>query len=485
MTRLLVAVGVCGLAAALNAADLPAPAVDRLVARLGSDRFADREAAVAALEAAGPGAIPALEAATRSPNPEVSRRAAGVLVKLQRTADSARLTPKTVRLAYRNTPLGTAVNDLKARTGVPLTLDPLQVADPLRPVTCATADLPPWEAVEALCRAAGLREVFVAEIAIPKTGQKPRRGYYAAPPPTPGADGVAVVLADGTSQPLPGSRSTAVRVLALPPSFPGHKVILGTGDVALSFDVTPLPGLNWQEVAAVRVTKVIDDAGRVGSGGTVPDPGPQQPNDLDGVVFIGGLGGPGRMVALRWDNDGNPIPPTAHPNLRVVPVPIKVATPTARSLKVLEGAVVCEVLQPDQPLATLALPAQTGGSVDGVNGTRVAVVDVREAARGATVRVQVTGPSPWLTQRRRNPWGPLWPEPARPSTGTQVKAFDAAGRPVAAGTTAVNLINDDGVNVTTEVSATYPGGLPAKLVVVGPKPVLVEVPFKMENVPLP
>jgi len=244
MKRLLAAVGAGVLAAAAAAMSPPVPSpVDVLIARLGSESFAEREAAASALEATGPAAIPALDAAARDPNPEVGRRAGEVLARLRRTTDSKdRLAAKKVKLAYKAVPLGTAVNDLKARTGINLTLDSANVADPLRPVTCETGELPVWEAVAAFCQAAGLKEVFAAELPVPKQehAARSRRTYY-APPPPPIPETVPVTLADGKYVPLPGSRSTAVRVLALPASFPNHRVYLGTGDVLLHFDVAPVP----------------------------------------------------------------------------------------------------------------------------------------------------------------------------------------------------------------------------------------------------
>jgi hypothetical protein len=65
--------------------------------------------------------------------------------------------------------------------------------------------------------------------------------------------------------------------------------------------------------------------------------------------------------------------------------------------------------------------------------------------------------------------------------------FDAAGKPFPVTSSGFTDISDDGmVNIQTIQFTFRPGvGVPAKLVVVGPKTVLVEVPFAMENVPLP
>src|SRR5205823_5129027 len=93
--RLLAAVGACAVLAGVVAAESPAPAPIRpaaevLAAQLGAPSFADREAAAKALEALGPAAIPALQAAAKSPDPEVRQRASALLARLQRSADSAK-----------------------------------------------------------------------------------------------------------------------------------------------------------------------------------------------------------------------------------------------------------------------------------------------------------------------------------------------------------------------------------------------------------
>jgi hypothetical protein len=457
------------------------PSPDALVARLGAPDYADREAAGRALLAVGPAALPALEAAARSVNPEVARRAADLLARVRRTADSARLLiAPTVRLDYRGVPLAAAVNDLRVRTGLPLTLDHAGVADPDRPVTCTTAELPVWEAVEAFRRAAGLREVFDPELRFPKPvgGYPTRPGYYVPPPPLPAADAVPVVLADGPDRSLPGSRSAAVRVLALPAGFPRNSAVLGTGEVTLHLDVTPAPGRNWQEVAAVRVTRVVDEFGRLGTRGTIRAADPPAFVLLGGQVVGGG-------VALRWDPDGRPLPPASFQNPRVVPVPLVVATRHARSLRRLEGAVVGVVTEPGAELAAVDRPA-AGSRADGAGGVRLTVLDCGPAGRGAAVRVQAELPSPWPEDRRRNPWGPVWPDPARtPAHGHQVVGLDPAGRPVPAETASVARVSDDGQTLTTVWQLVYPHGVPARLVLTGPKPVAVEVPFVLEDVPLP
>lgn len=493
MRRLFVAVGACAAVSLAGAADPPAappPAIltagraAALVEQLGSEQFADRESAAAALEKLGTSALPSLRAAAGSESPEVRERAAVLAGKIQRTADSgSRLAARRVKLDYRDTPLGAAVNDLKARTGLNLSLDPNRVANPLRKVTCLTAELPAWEALEAFCAAAGLRETFQADHELPKQ-TTPRRNVYVAPPQPPLADAVPVVLADGKPERLPGDRATAVRVLALPPSFPAHKVTLGTGEVSLALDVTPVPGLGWQDVVGVKVSKLIDSTGR--AGGAAAEKATPQFNDPNGMVVFARPG-----VAMRFDQNGNIIPPDSLPNPRVVTVPLKLGNPSAGGLRRLEGSVFGELLVSNQHLVVIENPKQnTGKGYPGPGEVKATVLEVKEpsAAGGlGTIKVQLEAPSMYAVNARRRGWNPGWPEAPRMNQGNRIEAFDAAGKPFKFSSSGYSDISDDGLVTLHTYALTFTAGqgVPAKLVVVGSKLVTVEVPFVMENVPLP
>jgi hypothetical protein len=387
-----------------------------------------------------------------------------------------------VKLDNADIPLGTAVNDLKLRTGLNVALDPDRVENPLRRVTCRTGELPAWEALEAFCAAAGLREAFLPELDVPKSTAL-RRGYV-PPPHPPKADAVPVVLIDGKPDKHPGSRGTAVRVLALPPNFTGHKVTLGTGELTLCLDVAPAPGLGWQEVVGFKVTKLIDSAGRAGGAGVEKNVLPNF--DPTGMVVFARPG-----MAMRFDSRGEPIYPETQPNPRVLAVPLKLGTPAARSIKRLEGAVYGELQVPNQHLVTVTDPKKNAGSWhNGPGELRFSVLEVKEPAAGGlgTIKVQLENPSQWAVRMRRGGWNPGWPEaPRMPGQGNRVEAFDAAGKPFPLTSSGFTDMSDDGmISIQTfQLSFRSGNGLPAKIVVVGPKAVTVEVPFALEDVPLP
>ncbi len=501
MRRLFATIGACAVAVGMAgaagepvtapapktaaAAGISAQKIQALVDQLGAEQYADREAAAVALEKLGAQALEALRGAARNESPEVRERAATLVVRIQRITESGtRLAAKRVKLEYKDMPLGTAINDLKTRTGLNITLDPNRIENPLRRITCQTAELPVWEALEAFCVAASLRESFLPELELPKP-TTPRRGGYVPPPPIPSADAVAIVLIDGKPQKLSGDRSTAVRVLALPPNFPGHKVTLGTGEVTLCLDVTPAPGLNWQDVTGVKISRLVDSAGRSGGAGTEKNTQPGF-DPTNAVVFAR----PG--MGMRFDFNGNPLPPESLPNPRLVSVPLKLNTPSARSLKKLEGSLFGEIQVQNQPLITVTDPKKhLNAGFTGPGDLRLTVLEVKDAAGpGAvgTLRVQLEYPSLWALNARKRNWNPGWPEPPRmPGSGNRVEAFDAAGKAFPLTNNGFTDMSDDGLTMIQTMTMTFRAGIgtPAKLVVVGPKQVTVEVPFAMEDVPLP
>jgi hypothetical protein len=489
--------GVAGLA---PAAPVPtAPPVEALVEKLGDPGYRERDAAARELLDRGAAALPALEAAAGGhADAEVRWRAGALAERLRRTADAARLiAPMRLRLDYDRRPLAAALADLRARTGIPLVLDDRAVADAARPVTVRTGDVTAWEALDAFCRAAGLTEAFRAELGGGPAEQealRQRRVVYAIPslPPPETAGQVPVVLVDGPARAIPGDRSTAVRILALPPSFPGHRIVRGAGEVVLNLDVTPLPGVRWDDVTAVRIHRAEDETGRPVTVSHRTEP-PADPFQLHEGIF---LGGPGQVVVWNGDMAFAQQSAGARPNPRVVPVALKTDDRAIRTLTVFEGVVVGSVTIPNQPLATIEGLAKAAGVTAHAPGDlRVAVLSHQPQAGGdLVIKVRYDNPNPWTAQRlARRPFAPPmagmgWMESGPGRTGgPQAQFFDTAGQRVAPTQTRTVGAGDDGFRQTSEVEYTFSKAKPApdRLIVIGDRPATVEIPFKLRNVPLP
>lgn len=491
--------------AALMAAGLviPAPAADPvppvapavLLEKLGSGLFAERENASRDLLKLGPTVLPLVEAAAKtSPDAEVRTRAARLAEALRCETDSAKIVKtRTVKLDYTQIPLGTLISDIKSKTGINLVLDPDRVANPLRLVTVKVpGDVPAWEAVEEVCKAAGLVEVFKHEIPAPQKKSRNEYEYYTPygprvdPPP---AHEVAVTLADGTYKPIPGSRATAVRVLALPAGFPGSKIVLGAGQAIISLDVTPLPSVNWLDVLSVHVHKAEDETGR-------PVMTCQRPinsmmyDPYSGMMWGGGIFWGGDVM---YENRK----PVSVINPRVVPVVLKTDDRGSKELKVLEGVVLGDATLKDAPVVVVedlknALNQTMGGSL----GTQLTVTHFDKEKNGAwklRVRIERVPQSTFLAMRRGRMnqnmmwgWGGMVESSGRNGLLDSLKFFDAAGKDVKKPSGGPTNTMFDGMKQTEECDFTFAAGVnPVRMVMTGTKLVTVEIPFKLEHVKLP
>lgn len=151
------------LALALGQAPKADPA--ELVARLGSKRYADREAASVALEEMGRAALSALRAARDLRDPEIRNRAATLIVKIE----GAMLTqPSRLRLNFEDQPLADVARSLSDQMGLKITLMPEEAPHwKTRKVTLVEPDaLSFWQAIDRLCDEAHLQynQVFQPQI---------------------------------------------------------------------------------------------------------------------------------------------------------------------------------------------------------------------------------------------------------------------------------------------------------------------------------
>jgi hypothetical protein len=122
-----------------------------LVARLGSARYAEREAAEAALERLGRAALPALRASRDSRDPEVRSRAAALIQRIE----GALLTqPTLIALDFTDRSLPDVLKSIGDQAGIKLAIFPDQVAIGAgKTITWREpAPLPFWKALDRLCQ---------------------------------------------------------------------------------------------------------------------------------------------------------------------------------------------------------------------------------------------------------------------------------------------------------------------------------------------
>jgi hypothetical protein len=481
-------VGVAALAAAEAPGDGGRDAA-RLTAQLGSDSFAQREAAARALDQLGAAALPWLRQALADPDAEVRRRAAELIDAIeQRELTRRLLAPQKVRLHYKGVPVAVAVGDFSRRTGgqVLLAADVAKLGD--RTVTLDAGELPYWEALARLCEAAGLHEQRPAPPAPPRPergeptfGRGKRvvflsnrevQGYFKSD------DGI--LLADGKAEPPPTALAGALRIRALPPEAASADPARGDRQVAITLELKPEPQVSWEGVAALRIDRALDDQGQ-----TLSQPAPYVgrteliPNTGEETILI--VDGD-----LTWPTNRGP---------RQAPVQLLLGERPSKSLRELRGTVAAWVrTPPEELLAVTDVLKAEGRPLGGSDGSTVRVDKVKDDGDGLyRILLQVDEPPPLASLESmtagRILMGPRGPAVDKVTvsdlSGASFRLLDEGGKPLALLSGHYRPENNGMRKIySLEFRAARGQGPPARLVYVGPRNALVETSFVLKDVPL-
>ncbi|CAN5570376.1 hypothetical protein BH11PLA2_BH11PLA2_36250 [soil metagenome] len=479
-------------------------AIDALVQKLGSPSYAEREAAGQELLKVGLSALPAVKAAAENnADPEIRERAAALVEPLSKTFDSSKLLAvKSIKIEYKAVPLAAVIEDLKTKTGILLTLVTGKVADRSRPVTVPAGEYAPWEAVDVVIKASGLREDHRAEFPAPTapvTGQRGMGRFNRwdyddgqvqnnyTPSTSP------ILLVDGVDESLPAVRTGGVRVLALPPNFISNRVIRGAGRVIFHLDVAPVPSLGWSVAHGVRITAAEDEDGRplFSDLKLQSDPMANSYDPWGGGRWGGGRrvfwGGGGMFQQSYYSGGGG----TGNDNPRLLAVAIRTNDRSTTMLKKFEGVVLGDVHTANVPVITIEnLPKAVGTISSGPQQSNLTIQDVKKQDNGShTVKFKYESLTQWaLMQAGGGGGGNFIGNPDNPSEMlTRCKFYDADGKVLTNPNQDSTSSSGDGFRQTMEVTLrfTKEAKAPVKMVVTGTKVTSVEVPFKMINVRIP
>jgi hypothetical protein len=469
------------------AADGPEEAarIARLVGRLGSGSFRERQEATRALDAVGGPALDALRVAERSPDPEVRRRARDLIRRIERREETTRvLSPQRVRLVYKDAPLAQALADFSHKTGARVESRGLRGE---RLVALDTGETTYWEALARFCAAAGLHEPdrpagAVGREEVFARGGGGRRILFLDRRRSPQVPENSVALADGKAIPIPTCLIGALRVRLLLPPNSLTRPEGASGDLPLTIDVQPEPRFGWESLSLLRIDRALDDRGR-----ELPRP----------AAHVGGLtdaADPVEEIILVTDGELNL--PTNQGQRRVT-LPLRLGGRPCPRLRELRGSVAAWVRAPAEPLVEVAgVVKAKGRSVRGRDGTVLKVTNVESEADGlCKLQVAVTAPPPvsdlippgarvrWID---RNTRGRVLLSPK--AADLPFALIDEGGRPLtlAAGE---YVVDRDGVTrsytLTFRPAPDRPRvGPAARLVYKGRRTVFVEVPFAFRDVAL-
>jgi hypothetical protein len=501
----LAAVAIVAGWAAVAPGDTAPEQVDRLISRLGSGAYRDREAATRELNALGVDALAALRRAAGAADPETRRRAAELIERIgDRLAAARILAPSTCEFKYENKPLAEAVADFAHRTGAAITLSPDQSRFRGRTITAATpGPVPFWDAVELFCRKAGLHEwdgfsrienqpnapQAASGVFLPQGQVFIRRSGFRAVNPAPSG----ILLRDGPGAALPGGRSGAVRVRvpAIGATIDGVGPV-GAEEVILPLQVSAEPKLQWEGAIDVRIDRAVDDRGR----SLVCTPAVREiPAEEDEIIFVNINGRLMQSSARR----GGP-----------VGVRIQRGDKPAARLTELTGSLAAQVRIADA-LAVVETPLKAAGQT--VRGNAGVVLKVTSASRAksddVTVGVEIhlplevqlaqqgAGAVQMAGQIQMIPGGvvrqmrPGAEVPSLPPGTTEFQGLtleDGKGRRFAAtrGTVESSRFGQDGAvfQVTATFKPADAGQEPTRLVFTASRPAIVEIPFAVKDIPL-
>jgi hypothetical protein len=480
------------LLAAPLVAETPDP-YEAKVQALAHPRYAERERAARDLVVAGEPALKALRAAATSPDPELRTRAAAIAETIARALRSERLlaAPK-IAIKLDKVPLQQAVIEVAKKTGVRFQLEPSRDADFRRLVTLDTGEVPFWEAVQAFYAAAGLMENHGPPPG--STGQtdevqKKVRAVRRLQVLSGDIELHSFIrLTDGKS-PNPVDNKKAIRVQAMPANFAQNKYDAATGELTFYVSVDAAPLIPVQEIIGIEVRRATAD-NRQALAPAYPGP-PTQP----GIIGVDQLLIAKQVVVLNGDvimDDG-----MVNGSSRF-PITLKTGGTRPHQLAELEGVVVARVIAPPEPIITVpdvfgkgkeqawttdsrSLHIEAANEGHGSQATlRVRLVATADAANEVlNIPVQVKGRArPFLRINRR----------AGDIALPDFQVRDASGKLLKVTPQAIEWgFDGSAAALTAQLRVERPAeGLSgATLSLVGRRPVLVEMPFVLKDVPLP
>jgi hypothetical protein len=490
----------------------------RLIGQLGSDSFSEREAAYEELQRLGAAALDALQEAADGSDLEVRRRAADLIAQIeeQRIA-AALLTPKRLRLKVDNVPVSAAVQELARISGYPVRMGIAAPKVAEARISLDTGDTTFWDALEQLCKKAGLAEALAMPLPHPNPYEiQPSGKLDVLPNPYAGIPAMAqpasdLVLNSSTLPDPPTFHSGSVRIRVARKGYEKAP----DGETHLVLEVTAEPRLQQFGVVGLhRFEKAVDEHGKKLA--LAPGPYPlavastNQPAGGSGIVMkgrggvaiAGNVAINGRVIINGVPIGGPSTPPI--PSAKTLTVRLEKGETGAKRLREFSGVLTMQALNEPETLVAFDDVLKAKGRSKNAPGGRVLHVRAVDLDNNGEIRIQVGETSP---HGGGNPlagiirgkgggkliingvqWNALGAESDSVLSKYQIKLLDAAGKPlISLGIRSDAMTSLDGQPmrlVTFAFRAQEGQAEPARLAVCGQRLVLFQVPFTLKDVPL-
>lgn len=484
--------GWTSIAPAAQSEPASSEAIGKLIDQLGSTNFRSRQEAYKQLNTIGGPALDALKKAVHSEDAEIRRRATRLVASIEKMVERDRLlTPTTVKVNFKNTPLEEAVAELARQSNQPIVLGD-KVRN--RTITLEMGETPFWVALDRFCQQAGLVEADGNDISVKKL-QGAARGPKAKPPkatkPRKNTKAAAyagkIALVDGTPSQTPTYQAGAMRLKVMAVAGKGSSSSSKPTDgLLLPLNAAFETQIKLEGRLEARVSRALDDQGQVLKQAVdeLPAPGhvlPGQPIIMSSsAMYTNGVpASTNQLVAVRLQKGSKP----------------------STELKELSGTIMGQVRTRPEALMSLDNVLQAvGKTAQGTQGNSLTLKEiVKQPGNQYRVKAELVGTpdsgmqNPMIQRlallQRGGRQIQFQIQSVQSTPTNELSLVDAKGQAYEVSGTYSSIFRGNNQGFTHEVGLVFKAktgqGEPAKLIYTGSRLVNVEIPFTLKNVKIP
>ena len=542
------------------------PAISEMIKSLGDSSFEVREKAEKDLGLAGEPALEQLRKERKSEDPEIRRRVEALIKKIEMESDNKKLIdPKKITMKHSDAPVTDVIADLVKQSGYRIILEDKSRALETKKISVELKGVPFWEALETISMKANLVEVaglqgvagnpirvefpkpnvfpravpkLVPPAVPPKEVEEPKKGVKndvglqairvlfvpqekaqpVAPPAVlpqpllppgiglgqvfgqiaigmdqaPAARGKenVIILKEGKFDLLPTDNRSAYRIRLLK----NPETVFGKPDdkhILIGLEVTPEPRFKLQEITGVKITKAVDESVQILE---------QDTNISRNDILAPPM--PGRIIARPIQALGQEGKAGAVDSK--VPIHFLKAQKDSKSIQMLEGKLILQVLDDSKPILEITnIEKEVGKKIEGKSGAWLKINECGKDAKGFhSLRIEYDIPPDAVAANAQNNRIQLGNIGIQNNIIIQNGQFNIIGRAAPTNLGGFKILDAEGKSLVPNssstsmqvgpagtkrsINVTYPASskAPFKILYEGGTPTTVEVPFSLKLVPL-
>ena len=296
-----------------------------------------------------------------------------------------------------------------------------------------------------------------------------------------------IILKEGKFDLLPTDNRSAYRIRLLK----NPETVFGKPDdkhILIGLEVTPEPRFKLQEITGVKITKAVDESGQVLE---------QDTNISRNDILAPPM--PGRIIARPIQALGQEGKAGAVDSK--VPIHFLKAQKDSKSIQMLEGKLILQVLDDSKPILEITnIEKEVGKKIEGKSGAWLKINECGKDAKGFhSLRIEYDIPADAVAANNRIQLGNIRVQNniviqngqfnivggAAPANLGDFKIFDAEGKTLTPNSSSTSVQIGPG-GTKRSINVTYPANskAPFKIIYEGGTTIAVEVPFSLKLIPL-